>query len=358
MTKHGTASMNGRKRIGVFTRLLDPAADPAARYRDALEQIAHAERVGCETAWVAQHHLDGHEGGLPSPFVFLAQAAARTSTIRLGTGILTLALDQPLRVAEDAAVLDLLSGGRVELGFGTGGSPGSFAAFGLEAEARGEVFGRNLGTFLAAVDGEALAGGGRLYPAAPQLRGRLWQATFSAEGGARAGRAGDGLMLSRTQPRPPEAPAASLADVQDPIVDAYLAGLPAGATPRIMASRSIFVADRRDEALRHAAAGLERFAARLKAAGRPAPSGTLAEVIAASDLHVGTPEDVVASLAADRSLARATDVAAQVHSADPPHALTMRSIELWATIVAPALGWTSAAAGACPAAPSLVAVGR
>ena len=333
--------MTGRKRIGVFTRLLDPAA-PADRYRDALAQIVWAERLGCETAWVAQHHFDGHEGGLPAPFVFLAQAASRTSTIRLGTGIVTLALEQPLRVAEDAAVLDLMSGGRLELGFGTGGSPGSFSAFGFASEARGEVFGRNLATFLRAVAGDELPGGVRIYPEAPQLRSRLWQATFSVEGAARAGRAGDGLMLSRTQPRPADAPGASLASIQEPMIAAYRAALPEGAPPRILASRSIFVADDRGEAMRHAAKGLERFAARLKAAGRPVPGGTLAEIVAASDLHVGTPADVIASLRADSSLAGATDVAAQVHSADPPHELTMRSIELFATIVAPALGWTVA----------------
>lgn len=329
-----------RKRIGFFTRLLDPA-DPAARYRCALAEIEQAERVGYDSAWVAQHHFDGDEGGLPSPFVFLSAAAARTSRIRLGTGIVTLALEQPLRAAEDAAVLDAMAGGRLELGFGTGGSPGSFAAFGLESGERGPIFARRLSAFLQAVDGETLAGDVRLYPPAPGLRRRLWQATFSVAGAARAGAEGDGLMLSRTQPRPPEHPAASLAAIQVPMIDAYLAALPQGATPRILASRSIYVADDREAALRHAAAGLERFAARLKAAGRPVPAGTLAQVIAASDLHVGTPDEVIASLRADASLARATDVAAQVHSADPPHPEVLRSLELFATVVAPALGWSA-----------------
>src|SRR4051794_18701592 len=60
-------------------------------------------------------------------------------------------------------------------------------------------------------------------------------------GGARAGRAGDGLMLSRTQPRPPEAPHATLAEIQAPIIDAYLAALPPGREPLILGSRSVFV---------------------------------------------------------------------------------------------------------------------
>lgn len=331
-------SEHRRKRIGFFTRLLDPV-EPAERYRLAVEQIRHAERLGYASAWVAQHHFDGREGGLPSPFVLLAQAAARTTTIRLGTGIVALSLDEPLRVAEDAAVLDLMSGGRVEIGLGTGGSPAAFAAFGIDNEARGEVFGRKIASFLAAIRGEALPGGLRLYPAAPDLTRRLWQATFSAAGGARAGAACDGLMLSRTQPRAPDAPAAALAALQQPIVDAYLAALPAGTPPRIMASRSVYVADDRAQALRFAEAGLTRFNDRLRAAGRPVPGGSLAEVIAAADLHVGTPDEVIASLRADPTLERVTDVAVQVHSVDPPHAYTLRSMELFATVVAPALGW-------------------
>jgi alkanesulfonate monooxygenase SsuD/methylene tetrahydromethanopterin reductase-like flavin-dependent oxidoreductase (luciferase family) len=107
------------QRLAFFTRLLD-AAPAAERYRLAEAQIAHAERFGYDAAWVAQHHFHEHEGGLPSPFVFLGHLAARTTRIRLGTGIITLPLEFPVRVAEDAIVLDLLSNGRLELGVGNG----------------------------------------------------------------------------------------------------------------------------------------------------------------------------------------------------------------------------------------------
>ena len=108
-------------RLGFFTRLLDQA-DAAERYRLATAQIVHAERCGFDSAWVAQHHFHEDEGGLPAPFVFLAQVAARTARIRLGTGIVTLPLELPVRVAEDAAVLDLMCGGRLEVGVGPGGN--------------------------------------------------------------------------------------------------------------------------------------------------------------------------------------------------------------------------------------------
>lgn len=328
-----------RKRLGFFTRLLDDV--PAGtRYYYAQEQIATAERFGFDTAWVAQHHFHADEGGLPAPLVFLAHVAAETTRIRLGTGVITLPLENPIRVAEDAAVLDLLSGGRLEVGFGTGGTPSSFTAFGHESAERGEIFGRHLKTVLDAWAGRSLPGGDRLYPSAPQLLDRIWQATFSVAGGERAGFAGDGLMLSRTQPRPHDNPNASLADLQNPIIDAYLHALPAGRAPRILGSRSLFVADSRTEALQLAEVGLRRGAERLIAAGHKVAGNSLADLIVAFDVHVGTVEDVVASLSADETLERVTDIVFQVHSVDPPHPQILRSIELIATKVAPALGWS------------------
>lgn len=331
------------KRLGFFSRLLDEAS-AAERYQLVAAQIRHAEAHGFDSAWVAQHHFHEHEGGLPAPLVFLAYLAAQTRRIRLGTGIITLPLENALRVAEDAAVLDLLAKGRLEVGVGTGGTPASFTAFGLDSAQRREIFATQLATLRQAWAGAPLAGGDRIYPAAQQLLGRLWQATFSAGGAALAGAAGDGLMLSRTQPRSAEAPQATLAEIQHPIIDAYLAALPAGQAPRIMASRSLFVAEDRAEALRLAEVGLRRSIARSATLGKslvPADA-PLAQIIAAYDVHVGTVADVVASLRADTTLERVSDIVFQVHSIDPPQAQILRSIELIATEVAPALGWRAA----------------
>ncbi|HYZ23000.1 MAG TPA: putative FMN-dependent luciferase-like monooxygenase, partial [Rhodopila sp.] len=332
----GTCMQASPKRLGFFTRLLDDTG-AAERYGLATEQIIRAEELGFASAWVAQHHFDAQEGGLPSPFVFLAQVAARTSRIRLGTGVVTLPLEDPVRVAEDAVVLDLLSGSRLELGISGGGTPSTFPPFGIDYAARAETFARKYAVLLEAWRGGTLQdGSSRLYPPAPGLAERLWHGTFSVAGGRRAGEAGDGLMLSRTQPRPPDVP---LADIQDPIIDAYLSALPSGCKPRILASRSVFVADDRAEALRFAEAGLGRYIDRLRREGRPFPTGSLDDVIAHLDVHLGTPAEVIASLSNDRTVLRATDVTVQVHSVDPPHRFILRSLELVARTVAPALGW-------------------
>jgi alkanesulfonate monooxygenase SsuD/methylene tetrahydromethanopterin reductase-like flavin-dependent oxidoreductase (luciferase family) len=151
-------------------------------------------------------------------------------------------------------------------------------------------------------------------------------------------------MLSRTQPRPADRLDASLADLQHPIIDAYLEALPQGRTPRILASRSLFVADSRAEALHYAEIGLVAAVERFRASGHSIRTTSLADLIETFDVHVGTPDDVLESLTADTTLARATDLVFQVHSIDPPHPLILRSIELTAEKVAPVLGWAGSAA--------------
>ena len=333
------------RRLGFFTRLLDQT-NPAERYRLATAQIIQAERLGFDSAWIAQHHFHEDEGGLPAPFVFLAQLAAQTTRIRLGTAIVTLPLELPIRVAEDAAVLDLMCGGRLEIGVGGGGNLSSYAAFGQNSAERTALLVEHLRVLRDAWAGRPLPGGkDRMYPVNPGLLERVWQATFTVEGARRAGAAGDGLMLSRTQPRPAGAPDLSLTEIQNPMIDAYVEALPEGREPRILASRTVFVADDDKEARRLAEIGLGRHRARLARLGRGTGDGSLDAMIAAMDVHLGAPERVIASLQTDTALARATDLAVQVHSIDPPHPCILRSIELVAEVVAPALGWGRTAGG-------------
>jgi putative FMN-dependent luciferase-like monooxygenase len=333
-------------RLGFFTRLLDQA-DAAERYRLAIAQIVHAERCGFDSAWVAQHHFHEDEGGLPAPFVFLAQVAAQTTRLRLGTGIVTLPLELPIRVAEDAAVLDLMCGGRLEVGVGPGGNLSAYTAFELDSDERTALLVRHHRILIDAWAGRKLPGGDRLYPPNPGLVDRVWQATFNVEGARRAGAAGDGLMLSRTQPRPAGAPALPLSEIQNPMIDAYLQALPPDRAPRILASRTVFAADDRDEALRLAEIGLVRQRARFATMGRAGfvEGMSVHDQIAAMDIHIGRPDDLIASLRADSVLARATDLTVQSHSIDPPHPFILRSIELVAEAVAPALGWVRGVRG-------------
>ncbi|HIW99067.1 MAG TPA: LLM class flavin-dependent oxidoreductase [Candidatus Nesterenkonia stercoripullorum] len=333
-------------RIGFFTRLLEDSG-PAERYRFALEQIRHAERHGFATAWVAQHHFNAAEGGLPSPWPLLGAAAATTSRIRLGTAVVTLPHENPLRVAEDAAVVDQLSGGRLELGVAPGASPQALEAFGYAGQDPKDLFAEKLPVLRSALRGEPQGESGlTLQPLGVQASGvgapiralddRLWQATFSDRGATRAALAGDGLMLSRIQPGDVDV---SLNASQRPIVEAYLENLPEHVEPRILSSRTLVVVDEENRQ-RVAATARERVAALAAKNYGVDPSGySDRELLRITNSYFGTPEEVAEQLSRDEAAARSSDVSFQAHSIDPGHELTLRSIELIATAVAPQLGW-------------------
>lgn len=323
--------------LGFFTRLLERAS-AADRYRFAAEQVQYAEQLGFDTAWVAQHHFHADEGGLPSPLVLLGYLAGTTSRIRLATGVITLPLENVVRVAEDAVVADLLSGGRVELGLGSGSTPASFAAFGVDSGDRTAVYEAALERLLEALSGTALSHPENvLYPDGRHVLDRIWQATFSAGGGSRAGRPGHGLLLSRTQPRPADQPDLPLEELQQPIVDAYLAALPDGVPPRILASRTLVVTDTEAEADRLLHQAFEQFQRNPRVGSFGVTAGDAATWARRTDTHLGTPEQVLETLRADPIIPQATQVAFQVHSVDPGHEATLRSLELIAREVAPAL---------------------
>ena len=103
--------------------------------RALLEQIGRAEELGFDAVWLNEHH--GHpEGYNPAPLVTAAAIAARTSRIRIGTFVLVLPFHDPLRVAEDAAAIDVLSNGRLDLGVGQGYDPKEFDSLDVDRRER------------------------------------------------------------------------------------------------------------------------------------------------------------------------------------------------------------------------------
>ncbi|HTK16328.1 MAG TPA: LLM class flavin-dependent oxidoreductase [Acidimicrobiia bacterium] len=108
--------------------------DEARVFAEALEQIELADRIGIDCAWLVEHHFLEEYSHSSAPELFLAAASQRTQRIRLGHGIKhTLpAINHPARVAEQVATLDILSGGRVELGTGEGSAAAELDAFGVD----------------------------------------------------------------------------------------------------------------------------------------------------------------------------------------------------------------------------------
>jgi len=118
--------------IGLFTAQVPPGSDRTftQEYREALDLVRLAETLGFDSAWVSEHHGAG-DGYLASLLPTLAAFAAATERIRLGTGVVLTPFHHPLRLAEDAAAVDLLSGGRLILGLGMGWREEEFRMFGV-----------------------------------------------------------------------------------------------------------------------------------------------------------------------------------------------------------------------------------
>jgi len=119
---------------------------------EVLEQTVVAEELGFDAAWYAEHHFAEY-GVNPSPHVTLAAAAKMTRNIRLGVAVSVLPLHDPVRVAEDYAVVDILSGGRLLLGLGSGYLPFEFAGFKIPMEDKALRFNDALDVILKAWSG-------------------------------------------------------------------------------------------------------------------------------------------------------------------------------------------------------------
>jgi probable F420-dependent oxidoreductase len=108
-------------------------------YREALDEVTRAEELGFDSVWMEEHHsVTNHYW--PSPLTVLAGFATRTSRLLLGTDIVVAAFHHPVRLAEDVAMLDVMSNGRAILGIAIGYKPDEFALYGVDLEKRGARF--------------------------------------------------------------------------------------------------------------------------------------------------------------------------------------------------------------------------
>jgi natural product biosynthesis luciferase-like monooxygenase protein len=108
--------------------------DVGAYFRRLIDFLVSAEELGYDGIWANEHHFHPYGGLVPSPAVLLAAVAARTKRVRLGTSVVVLPLHKPIEIAEQLAMVDLMSGGRLELGIGRGFVPFDYATAGVPME--------------------------------------------------------------------------------------------------------------------------------------------------------------------------------------------------------------------------------
>src|SRR4051794_14100611 len=145
--------------IGVYTFAELNGQDPAGRMHDLLEEAELAEQVGLEVFGVGEHHRPDFV--VSSPAVVLGAIAARTESIRLTTAVTVLSSDDPVRVFQDFATLDLLSEGRAEIMVGRGSFVESFPLFGYDLDDYDELFAEKLELLLRLRDEERVTWTGR-----------------------------------------------------------------------------------------------------------------------------------------------------------------------------------------------------
>jgi len=171
---------------------LTPWLAPIGRRADELSRQAElAERWGYESFWLPENHFG--EGAIPEPMMLLSAVAGATRSIRLGTTSYLLPLRHPLQAAEQVAVLDQLSNGRVILGVGRGYQPALFDAFNVVRAEKREIFADCLATMRRAWSGEAIGGDANvsLWPRPVQSpHPPIWVAAFGPKALRQAGTLG------------------------------------------------------------------------------------------------------------------------------------------------------------------------
>ncbi|HKK13584.1 MAG TPA: LLM class flavin-dependent oxidoreductase [Gammaproteobacteria bacterium] len=178
-------------------------------FHDALAELELAEACGFRSAWLVEHHFMTEYSHSSAPDLFLAAASQRTRRLRLGHGIVPLPYAHPVKVAERLATLDVLSGGRLDFGFGRGFSPKEYDTFGVSMGESRSVTEESLAILQASFRGEPVTFHGRHFqldgvPILPRVVQRphppLWTAAVSPESFELAARLGIGALVGPFKP--------------------------------------------------------------------------------------------------------------------------------------------------------------
>ncbi|MET8699618.1 LLM class flavin-dependent oxidoreductase [Kitasatospora sp. NPDC004723] len=330
------------RKLGFLTIGLFDPADPARGHESTLQLIELGEQLGFDSAWVRHRHL---QHGISSPVAVLAAATQRTQRIQLGTAVIPVGWENPLRLAEDLATTDLLSGGRLNPGVSVG-RPGHWeqvagALYPDTAEA--EDFGyRRVSRLLGFLRGEQATDfsgvegievySDKVQPVSPGLADRLWYGGGSLRSARWAGEQGLGLLTSNVV-RAEESE--DFAEIQRSQIVAFRAHHPLGARARVSQGLVVIPTDSATAGQR---ARYQEYA-RSRTARTTTPQGP-SRVMFARDL-VGSSAEIAEQLYAHAGF-REVDEAVFALPFTFGHEDYVQILTDIATVLAPALGWKPA----------------
>ena len=343
------------KRLGFLTIGLFDADDPRPGHETTLEIIELGERLGFDSAWVRHRHL---QYGISSPVAVLAAASQRTSRIDLGTAVIPLGWENPLRLAEDLATVDILSGGRLNPGISVG-PPRNYDDIkgALYPDTAGQedfsyhrverlldlVAGQPAAQFSGTVGFEEFSD--RVQPHAPGLRGRLWYGGAGLSSARWAGEHGMNFLTSSVaraeEPAPVPEPADGhwdFAEIQHSHIQAFRAAHPDGPAARVSQGLVVIPTDSATAAQR------DRYAAYVAArTPRTASPQGPARMLFARDL-IGTADEIAEQLYTNAGFRDVTEVAFALPFTFEPDDYVQILTDI-AQQLGPALGWAPGAGG-------------
>ncbi|MFF3467299.1 LLM class flavin-dependent oxidoreductase [Streptomyces sp. NPDC002619] len=334
------------RKLGFLTIGLFDGADPGPGHESTLEIIELGERLGFDSAWVRHRHL---QYGISSPVAVLAAASQRTSRIELGTAVIPLGWENPLRLAEDLATVDILSGGRLNPGISVGPpmhydqvkdalypDTGDIEEFGYERVRRllDLVRGKPATDFSGVEGFEVFSD--VVQPHSAGLGRRLWYGGGSVRSAAWAGEHGMNFLTSSVVKAEKEAESWDFAEIQLATIRAFRAAHPDGEAARVSQGLVVIPTDSASPEQR---AKYEAYAA--KRLPRTASPQGPARLLFAPDI-VGTSEQIAEQLHAHAAYREVDEVAFALPFTFA-HEDYVQMLTDMATRLGPALGWASKA---------------
>ncbi len=278
-----------------------PGAGHGERYRTALEMASYADAHGVTAIGCEEHHLAA-TGWLPAPLLMAAAVAGCTSNIRISVGALLVPLYHPVRLAEDIAVLDQLSAGRVSFVAGIGYRPAEYQAAGKDFRQRGRLMDESLTVLLKAWGDEPFDFDGRLVDVTPKPYTKPHPVLFIGGMSVAAARRAARFGLPFSPPMPmPDIEAVYLAELERHGKQGFVFSPQHGNTVTQLSTDPERSWARCGGYFLHEAVEYSSWA--VPAVPRPneRPAGTIAELRAAGHVEVLTPEELVAQCRAGRT---------------------------------------------------------